>query len=109
MEKSKLFLVGHVHAESDCPSQTEAGMRMMGELVWGREHQSQTGVQVVGDYLVIGKHRLLILVESSNEVNAERYAKPFHAIGRVNVFELGRCEAVLAEAMKEFGAAKTTA
>ncbi len=83
-------------------------MRMMGELVMGSGHQMTTRVRVVSDYLVVGKHRLLILIEAPEANNAEAYARPFGQIGSVAVNELDRCEAVMARAMSEMQAAESS-
>lgn len=109
MAEGKTFLVEHQHTDETCPSRTEEGMRMMADLVLGREHAARAGVRVLEDYLLLGRHRLLIFVQAEDLGSAERYADPFKRVGSVAVHEVGRCEAVMTEAMRELEARKAEA
>ncbi len=82
---------------------------MMADLVLGAEHSARAGVSVLEDYLVLGHHRLLIVVRAEDLGSAERYAEPFKRVGTVAVHGIGRCEAVMAEAMQEFEPRKAEA
>ncbi len=68
--KLKLLFVEREHKETSGASQTGTGMGSMEDLVMGREHQRNTGVKVVTDYLVRRKHRLLRFGESGASPNA---------------------------------------
>ncbi len=102
-----LYLVEHTHTEETCPSNTPEGMKMMADLVLGKEHANRSGVNVVSDHLLKGKHRLLLFVEADRQENVEKFAMPFTMVGKAEVFELTRCEAVMQEVLAEQAAAKS--
>ncbi len=91
------YLVEHVHTDETCPSRTAEGVKMMGELVLGQDHARSTGVRFLNDYVVRGKHRLMLFVEADSPQNAENYAKPFRMVGKTDVHPLTKCEAIIAE------------
>jgi hypothetical protein len=92
-----LFLVEHVHTDETCPSRTVEGVKMMGELVLGPDHARRTGVRFLNDFVVRGKHRLLLFIEADSAENAENYAKPFRMVGKTDVQPLTKCDAIIQE------------
>ena len=103
------FLVEHVHTDETCPSKTVEGVKMMGELVLGQDHARRTGVRFLNDYVVRGKHRLLLLIEADSPQNAENYAKPFRMVGKTEVHPLTKCETIIQEVTAQKGAQQITA
>ncbi len=103
------YLVESQHAAETCPAQTEEGIQMMADLVLGTEHASRSGVSILDHNVVLGKHRLLIVLEAPDIASAERYAEPFKFVGPVTISAIGTCEAVMAEAVRELQTAKAGA
>ena len=90
-----LFIVEHAHTDDTCPANSMEGVKIMGDLVLGKEHAERTGTKLLDDYHVRGQHRLLLLVEAGSRQNAEDYAKPFKTVGSTQVLELDHCTAVM--------------
>lgn len=97
------FLVEHTHTNETCPARSVEGVKMMGDLVLGQDHARNTGVRFLSDYLIRGKHRLLLIIEANSLQNAENYAKPFQRVGETEVHELTHCEAVMQEVLGQTG------
>ena len=91
------FIVEHAHTDDTCPANSMEGVKMMGELVLGKNHADSCGVKLLNDYHVRGQHRLLLLIEAGALENAEDYAKPFKMVGKTDVLQLDRCTAVMQE------------
>lgn len=102
----RTYLVESQHAAETCPAQTEEGIHMMADLVLGTEYAERAGVKILEHHVVLGKHRLLLIVEAADQESAERYAEPFKFVGPVSVCPIGSCEAVMAGAMQDIQAAK---
>lgn len=102
-----LFIVEHAHTDLTCPANSMEGVKMMGDLVLGKEHAERTGTKLLNDYHVRGQHRLLLLVEAGSRQNAEDYAKPFQIVGNTQVLELDRCTAVMQEVIARLQAQQT--
>lgn len=104
-----LFLVEHIHTDETCPARSTEGVKMMGDLVLGHEHARRTGVRFLTDYMVKGKHRLMLFIEADSLLNAENYAKPFRMVGSTNVYPLTKCEEVIAEVTSQRNVEQVTA
>ena len=90
-----LFIVEHAHTDETCPANGMEGVKMMGDLVLGKQHAERTGTKLLDDYHVRGQHRLLLLVEAGSRQNVEDYARPFQIVGNTQVLELDRCATVM--------------
>jgi len=103
-QSATTFLIESQHTAETCPAQSEQGIQMMADLVIGTEHATRSGVSVVERHVVLGKHRLLLLIEADDPASVERYAEPFRMVGSVTINPIGTCEAVMEEAIRELHA-----
>ena len=103
-----LFVVEHAHTDQTCPGNSIEGVRMMGDLVLGKEHAEQTGTKLLNDYHVKGQHRLLLVVEADSRVNVEDYAKPFQQVGNTQVLELDHCATLMQRVIAKLQAQRTS-
>ncbi len=103
-----LFMVEHAHTDQTCPGNSMEGVKMMGDLVLGKEHAEKTGTKLLKDYHVKGQHRLLLLVEAGSRQNVDDYAEPFQLVGNTQVLELDRCTVVMQHVIEKLKAQKTS-
>ncbi len=97
------FLVEHQHTDEMCPADRAESVEMMGELVLGADRQSSFGVKLLSDYVIRGRHTLLLFLEAENRKGVEDYAEPLSWVGRTEVYELTHCAAIMQEVLSGSG------
>ena len=92
-----LYVVEHHHDAQTCP----AGHPQMGPML--AQHVSpptaeQYGLQLHGEAVVDGAHTLVLIVDSPEKENVEKFMAPFTQVGTVDIKPANSCEKVVARA-----------
>ncbi len=98
----KFYLVENDHTDEACPTQTEDGLRLVEDIVEGKEHAARSGVAVLAFYVAVGTHRSLTFLAAENIQNGQQYAEPFRKLGPTTVTEIIRGETLIHDALKEY-------
>ncbi|MBI4340589.1 MAG: sulfite oxidase [Chloroflexi bacterium] len=92
-----LFVVEHAHSADTCP----AGHPQMGPMLVQHvtnTNASRFGVRILGDAVVNGAHRFVLIVEAQEEPPVKDFMAPFYQVGTVQILPASSCEAVVARA-----------
>ncbi len=101
-EGMKLYLIEHNHADEACPGQTEDGMRLVADVLAGKEHAQRSQVAILAGYVPVGTHRVLVVLAADNIRSAKQYAEPLKKLGPTTISEVARAETVVHEGLKEY-------
>lgn len=90
-----LFVVQHKHAAETCP----AGHPEMGPMLLkhiAHENAAKTGVNILSDAVVDGKHTFVLIVDADDEAKVKEFMAPFAQMGAVEISPASSCEQVVA-------------
>lgn len=89
-----LFFVEHTHSAEACPTKNRDMMLMLGKHVT-QPMADQFGVKIHSDIVHPGEHRMMMVLEASEQAQVDEYVKPFGMVGSVDVKPVVTCEVVV--------------
>jgi len=90
-----LFVALHQHDAETCP----AGDPQMGPMLLqhvSRPNAEQMGVNIHGEAVEQGSHRLFLIVDAADQETVDKFMAPFGMVGSVEVLPARPCEEVVA-------------
>ena len=93
-----LFFVEHTHSAEACPTKSRDMMLMLGKHVT-QPTADQFGVKIHADIVHPGEHRMMMVLEASEQAKVDEYVKPFGMAGSVDVKPVVTCEVVVETAI----------
>jgi hypothetical protein len=92
-----LFVVEHQHPAETCPAGDPQIAPMLLQHL-SKANASQYGVEIHGEGVVNGAHRLFLILAAEDKDRVREFMAPFAMAGTVEVLEASPCEAVVARA-----------
>ena len=90
-----LFIVDHTHASETCP----AGHPKMGPMLLKHvapRNAEGFGVKILGDAVVDGGHRYVLIVDAESDNKVRQFMDPFFNVGSVEIWPASSCERLVA-------------
>jgi hypothetical protein len=92
-----LYFVRHQHNAETCPAKDpQAGNMLLAHL--SPANARKFGVKIQGDAVLDGQHTFVLILESQEKAQVEKFMQPFMQAGPVEIWPASQCETVVERA-----------
>lgn len=92
-----LYFVRHQHTAETCPARDPKAGNMLLEHI-NPLNARKFGVKIQGDAVIDGEHTFVLILESDDRQNIEKFMTPFQQAGSVEIYPASHCETVVERA-----------